>query len=280
MSPAIITLTTDFTSTGGYVGSLKGVLLSINPNATVVDISHDIPAQDIASGAFTWWNACHYFPSNTIHVGIVDPGVGTSREAIVFETPTGIFIAPDNGLMTYLLYEQNGIDQPKTLTKVFEPVIVKIPDSCRAYTLNKSQYWRRFVSNTFHGRDIFAPVAAHLSTGLRPDMFGDRIHEMTTLHVFDPIKDPNKYTGHVIFVDNFGNLITNIPQSFFDEDNKQIKVGREQIPHVSRTYDDGDNLMALVGSHGFLEIAQRNGNAAHYLQIGLGSKIEVVSNNT
>lgn len=279
MPPAIITLTTDFTSSGGYVGSLKGILLGINPNITIVDISHDVPAQNIAGGAFTWWNACRYFPSDAIHLAIVDPGVGTSRRAVIFETPTGKFIAPDNGLMTYLLYELNGINHSQTMTELFKPVVAKIPKGCRAYTLNRSQYWRKFISNTFHGRDIFAPVAAHLSNGIQPDTIGDRIHELTVLNMFDPIKDPNKYTGHVIFVDNFGNLITNIPESFFVGDNKHIKVGRKQINHVSRTYEDGDNLVALVGSHGFLEIAQKNGNAAHYLQIGLGEKIEVVSNN-
>ena len=165
MSPALIALTTDFGPSGGYVGAMKGAALSINPDAVLVDISHDVPPRDIAHGAFVSASAYRYFPPDTVHVAVVDPGVGTSRLALLLVTPTGSFLAPDNGLLTYVLTDHlaegtTALPEAPKGVGFLEPFSMPVPDSCSAYSLNNADYWRHPISGTFHGRDIFAPVAA------------------------------------------------------------------------------------------------------------------------
>jgi S-adenosylmethionine hydrolase len=274
MSSQIISLTTDFGVAGSYVGALKGVVLGVNPRATIVDIAHEIPPQDIAHGAFVWQNACTYFPSGAIHVGVVDPGVGTSRRALLLETPTGHFLAPDNGMLTYVLLEHGGV----VFSPGYEfmaPTTTAVPDGCRAYSLTEQAYWRRPVSDTFHGRDIFAPVAAHLSLGVSPDQFGEPVRQLVALNVPAEVHHEHGIEGRIIFVDHFGNLVTSIEGRRLVGRQAEIEVGGAVIIGLSRTFSEVDGLLALTGSHGYLEIAQRNGSAAQSLSVGVGGEVRV-----
>ena len=276
MSPQIISLTTDFGAGGEYVGALKGVLLGINPGATIVDITHHIPPQDVAHGAFVWGSACGYFPSGAVHVGVVDPGVGTPRRAILLITPSGHFLAPDNGMLTYLL-RKHGAGPPPSDAGFMEPVATRVPEGCRAFSLTRREYWLETVSDTFHGRDIFAPVAAHVSMGVAPEALGEPVEELTALNIMWQAKNGDTVEGRIIFVDHFGNLVTNVDGSLVRSGQASVEVAGAHIEGMSRTFSDGEGLVALVGSHGYLEIAQRNGSAARRLSAGVGSEVRVTS---
>ena len=274
MSSQIISLTTDFGAAGEYVGAMKGILLGINPEATVVDITHHIPPQDIAHGAFVWGSVCGYFPTGAVHVGVVDPGVGTSRRAILLVTPSGRFLAPDNGMLTYVLL-RHGVRPPPSAAQFMQPVSTPVPEGCQAYSLTRREYWLEPVSDTFHGRDIFAPVAAHLSTGVPPEAFGEPVAEVTALNVLGNVVAEDTVEGRIIFVDHFGNLVTNIEKSILGGRQARVEVGGAHIEGVSRTFSDADGLAALVGSHGYMEIAERDGSAARRLAVGVGTGVTV-----
>ena len=185
----VITLTTDFGTADGFVGAMKGVILSLAPQATVIDVTHGIPPHDVRAGAFALETALPYFPQNAIHVVVVDPGVGSERAAILVETEQGRFVAPDNGVLTS---------------------VVPNDSAAHVYSLDKPNYWRRQVSATFHGRDVFAPVAAHLARGVRPALLGTPRAEMVRLPWPQPHRHGDEIRGEVIHVDRFGNLITNV----------------------------------------------------------------------
>ena len=282
MSPPIISLTTDFGTAGGYVGAMKGVILSIDPGIALVDISHDVPPQDIAHGAFVLGSAYRYFTTGTVHVAVVDPGVGTSRRPVLVVTPAGMFLAPDNGLLTYVLADHQG-PGPQTGAGAtcegdfMQPVIMPVPEGCSAYVLTRSAYWRHPVSDTFHGRDVFAPVAAHLSHGVPPHRMGDPVEEIVFL---DPLRSGSHggmVEGQIIFVDHFGNLVSNIRSSHLPGGGVEVEVGGTVVHGLIRTYAETKGLAALVGSHGYLEIAERNGNAAVRLGVGVGGRVRVVA---
>jgi S-adenosylmethionine hydrolase len=281
MPTSIITLTTDFGVGGWFAGAMKGVVLGISPGATLIDISHSVPPQDIAHGAFVLGNAYRQFPRGSVHVAVVDPGVGTARQPILLVTPAGHFVAPDNGLLTYVLLDHGvdyraGADSPDFAA----PLVADVPEGCSAYVLTKQEYWRHPVSDTFHGRDIFAPVAANLSLGVPPREFGEPVHRVAVLNVFPPVHGGGSIEGHVIFVDPFGNLVSNVPSSFLDGGDVLVEIGGAVIAGLSRTFADSDGLLALTGSHGYLEIAERNGNAARRLEIGIGGEIRIVLSAT
>ena len=280
MSPSIITLTTDFGAAGGYVGSMKGVALGINPDAILVDISHEVPAQDIAHGAFVLGSVHRYFSPDTVHVGVVDPGVGTSRRALLLVTPTGVFVAPDNGLLTHVLADQAAqggatpVADPQG-AQFLEPLNAPVPDGCSAYTLTRPEFWHHPVSSTFHGRDVFAPVAAHLSLGVPPERFGEPIDDVVWLNLCPPTNRDGAVDGRVIFVDGFGNLVSNIRADRLPGTNIEVSVGGCVVKGLRETFAGEDGLLALIGSHGYLEIAERNGSAASRLSVGVGDKIRV-----
>lgn len=252
----IITLTTDFGLRDGFVGAMKGVILGINPQATIVDITHDIAPQNIEQGAFLFANAIRFFPAHTIHVVVVDPGVGTSRRSIAMQSGETIFVAPDNGVLT------SAVNSPSSV-----------------FHLNRPEYWLADISRTFHGRDIFAPVAAHLSLGVPLENIGERIDAWVHLDFENAMRDDNgTIVGKVIHIDHFGNLITNIPADMLGELNHaQVQTGKFILRGIKQTYAEikSGEPLALVSSSGNLEVAVRDGNAANELGIKIGDQVLV-----
>ena len=224
MPAPVISLTTDFGSVSGYAGTVKGVLLGINPASTIVDISHDVPAQDIAHGAFVLGSAYRYFEDSTIHLAVVDPGVGSSRSAILLVTPEGRFLAPNNGLLTYVVMGQTNETSVASGVGFMEPALVAVPEGCTAYAITRPEYWRHPVSRTFHARDIFAPVAAHLSLGTAPHTVGEQVDTITVLNACSEPDDKTVLRGQVIFVDGFGNLVTNLRSNRITSDIVSVEI--------------------------------------------------------
>ena len=273
MAPPIITLTTDF-GAGEYAASMKGAALTVNPGAVLVDISHDVPPQDVAHGAFVLGACYRSFPKRAIHVAVVDPGVGGSRRPLLLVTPDAAFVGPDNGIFTFVLRDHAGAETLGARCRaLFKQMQVDVPPGCRAFELSRREYWRHPVSATFHGRDIFAPVAAHLSLGVEPGAMGGEVYELTALNVPAPAVSENGVSGVVVHVDRFGNLVTNIPVESLPLGKAVVETGGVAIVGTSRTYSDGDGLMALIGSHGYLEVAESNGSAAARLGAGVGAPV-------
>lgn len=275
----MITLTTDFGTRDWYVGAMKGAALAVNPEASIVDVTHDVPPQDVAHAAFVLANAYSTFASDTVHVVVVDPGVGTSRRPIVVVTPNGRFIGPDNGLLTYILAELDGWTVTGSDESFMSPKSTSLPAGCSAYELNRPNYWRRPVSSTFHGRDVFAPSAAHLDLSVPLEDMGDPVEDIVVLNALTASRDGEEIRGRVVFVDYYGNLISNIRASMLPSENVEIEIGGRTVAGLHRTFAEGDGLIALVGSHGFLEVAETNGNAAQRLSAGIGAKFAVRSGN-
>ena len=269
-----ITLTTDFGLTDAYVAAMKGVILGINPEAKLIDICHSIRPQNIAQAAFVFSTAYQFFPERTIHVVVVDPGVGTDRRAVILRTPLADFVAPDNGVLSYII-EQSTTKPTKDKTDQQQRTLG--PD-LEAIAITKSQFWRSPVSPTFHGRDIFAPVAARLSLGFPPVDFGERITSLTVLPLLHPYQAPGGLlVGHILHIDNFGNLITNIKNEDLPQAKKPvtIEVGNRLIRGVSRTYAEGRGLLALIGSSGYLEVSLKDGNARDFINAEVGNKVTI-----
>jgi len=260
--PGIITLTTDFGESDPYVAMMKGVILSINPDARIIDITHQIPARSIQEGGLIIKESYKYFPSGTVHVGVVDPGVGGKRRPIVVLADNYFFVGPDNGLFSTIIETQRHID---------------------VIHLKETKYWMPKISPTFNGRDIFAPVAAHLSLGVNPFLMGEKIDNPTTLAYPLPRKNNSNLVGEIIRVDHFGNLITNITREqlsqFLASKDLIIKVGSLNLKKISTTYNDvpEDQPLALIGSSNALEIAINMGNAQNDLceKCKIGTKVTI-----
>lgn len=256
----IITLTSDFGLQDQYVSSMKAVILGLAPDVRLIDISHDIPAQDIMAGAWVIRNSAFLFPKNTVHLVVVDPGVGTERHPIVLKIDDQYFVGPDNGIFS-LFYDE------------YEYEAIK---------LNKEKYWRKDRSRTFHGRDIFAPIAAHLINGVSLKELGDPINDLVTYHWAVPIGDKDGLQGWVVHIDRFGNLITNISEDLIEDmigrRKVRIYVGNTMIDHLVNTFGDveeGDPA-AFIGSSGMLEIGINKGNAAKLLSVDKGAQVSLV----
>lgn len=256
----IITLLTDFGTVDSYVGAMKGAVLSINPDATIIDISHQIPPQDIMAGAFVLSHAAPFFPTGTIHIAVVDPGVGEKRKPILIETDRYFFVGPDNGIFSLAL--QN------------ERIRWKIH-------LTNKDYFLGHISPTFHGRDIFSPVAAYLSLGIEPFLFGKKIKAIKRLEIKKPVRCSGKIIGQIIRIDRFGNLITNIDEgllkSIFKNRRFKVEVCGNIIEKFVPTYSYAkkDEIISLIGSSGFLEIAMREKDISAELGMKRGDKVEV-----
>jgi S-adenosylmethionine hydrolase len=248
----VITLITDFGLQDGLVGAMKGVMHSIAPQNQLVDLSHYVPPQDIRWAGFVLMTAYVFWPSNTIHVVVVDPGVGTERRAVAVQTPKGTFIAPDNGVLSYVLARE-------TVTA--------------AISLTDSAYWHHPVSPVFHGRDIFGPCAAHLAAGVPLARLGEAVGP-DTLVTF-PVSEPNRQfdghiTAHIQHIDRFGNCITDLPGHWLREsEHWRIDVKGYVIEEIHQTFSDvpDGEPMALIDSSGFMSVAVRNGNAAQVMAL-------------
>ena len=242
----MISLLTDFGTADYFVGAVKGAILSVNPSAVIVDITHEIPPQDVAAGAFTLLAAYKTFPAGTIHVAVVDPGVGSTRRPIIVSANEQFFVGPDNGLFTYICDR--------------EP-------SHRIIHVTAERFFRRDVSTTFHGRDIFAPVAAALSNGVAVEEFGPEIN--------DELRLPSLETPlRIIHIDHFGNCVTNITR---DRSPSKIVVNEKTISEFRQFYGEeaGTGLFAIWGSAGFLEISVNGGSAAQVLGVKRGDPVSL-----
>ena len=243
----VITLLTDFGTADYFVGAVKGAILSVNPAAVIADITHEIPPQDIEAAAFTLLAAYPTFPPDAIHVAVVDPGVGSTRRPIIVRAGRSLFVGPDNGLFTYI-YDR-------------EP-------SHQTFHITAEKYFRPSPSTTFHGRDIFAPVAAALSNGVKPKAFGPKIT--------DEVRLPISATPRIIHIDRFGNCITNITRDFYDKARQPtLLVKRKVIDTFVEFYSAAppNTLFAIWGSAGFLEISVNGKSAAKILGAKRGDPI-------
>ncbi|MDI6814967.1 MAG: SAM-dependent chlorinase/fluorinase [Dehalococcoidales bacterium] len=271
---AVITLTTDFGLADAYVAVMKGVILSINPEAKLIDLCHTIKPQNIAQAAFVLSTAYQFFPKKTIHLVVVDPGVGTKRRAIILRTPSADFVAPDNGVLSYVIKQSSA----KPVEGNVNPLQVELQPGLEAVAITKPQFWRSPVSPTFHGRDIFAPVAARLSLGVPPIDFGERISSVTILPHPHPYQAPDgSLVGRILHIDSFGNLITNIKSDDLPQPKQAItiEVGNQLISGLSCTYAEGRGLLALIGSSGYLEVSLKEGSASAFLNTEVGNEIRI-----
>ena len=268
MAAPVIALLTDFGLRDTYVGELKGAILTANPAAIIVDITHNIPPQDIHAGAFLLGNAAPAFPTGTVFIAVVDPGVGSDRRPILVETPQGTFVGPDNGLFTRIIWP-DADDTPPT------PTLATLPPTVRAWHLTNPAYRRQHVSNTFHGRDVFAPAAAHHAAGVPASSMGNPATSLWRLPVPLPKLEAGAITGEVIYIDHYGNLVTNIPANMLPPDAVVVMVASRRIHGVSKHYDTSHQLVAIVGSHHMLEVAKPGGSAANALGVWVGTRVRV-----
>jgi len=257
MNARILTLTTDFGLNGPYVAAMKGVVLGRVPQAQCVDISHTISPQNVLEGAFVLACAFETFPAGTVHLGVIDPGVGTQRRIVAAKLADHWFVMPDNGLLTYVARSHPTQD-------VFE--------------IDNAKVGRPEVSNTFHGRDVMAPAAAFLLAGGEPEELGPRRHGVVTLPAIEPRRDEFGVMGEVIFRDGFGNLITNIPASMIQDAPAEswiVEIAGQTIKGLTRTYGlhPPGTLVSLIGSSGWLEVSMVNGDAARQLSAGPGTTV-------
>jgi S-adenosylmethionine hydrolase len=252
-----ITLTTDFGTADGYVGAMKGVIASRAPGATVVDVTHDVPPQDVAAAAFALAQAAPHFPPGSIHVVVVDPGVGGPRREVILEDRGQRFVGPDNGVFSLVA-----------------------PSVRQGWQITTPAFRRDEVSPTFHGRDIFAPAAARLAAGAAPSEAGPLVTLEAALAPRPLLMshEGRQITGHVVHVDRFGNLVTDIPADVLPRGSR-VRIGSIEIPAIQTTYTSvakGETL-AYVGSSGTLEVGVRDGSAHDALTLGRGAPVLVLS---
>ena len=254
----ILTLTTDFGISDGYVAAMKGVVLSCMPEARIVDITHQVPPQDVAAGAFAMYSACSFFPEGSVHVGVVDPGVGSDRRGIVVETEQFVYVGPDNGLFS----------------PIYEREIVR-----RIVAIENAALMRPVVSSTFHGRDVFAQVGAHLLKGVSCDEVGPEIEVPVTCNLWGVEERDDALVGRVVCVDHFGNAISMIARSQIDakypDGNFEIIIGEIRFDRICQTYSQVEKgkTLALYGSLDTLEIAVCGGSASRTLGVKRGDEI-------
>lgn len=254
----LLSLLTDFGTSDYFVGAMKGAILSVCADARIIDITHEIPAHDIHTAAFTLLASYQTFPRGTIHIAVVDPGVGSSRKPILIQSENYFFIAPDNGLLSYVAERENKI-------KVFH--------------LTNERYFRQSVSATFHGRDIFAPAAAQLARGVEAKELGEEIESFVRLGSLNPTIESETIQGSIINIDRFGNIVTNITPEHITEKMIEsrfiLKVSKHKIERLQTFYaeaNDGE-IFAIWGSAGFLEIVAFKDSAARLLNAKVGDDV-------
>jgi S-adenosylmethionine hydrolase len=255
---AVIALLTDFGTRDYFTGAMKGAILSVNPRALIVDITHEIESQDIKAAGFTLRACCADFPVGTIFVAVVDPGVGSERRAILVETGDYFFIAPDNGLLSFVFHE---------------------PTDFRVFALTNQRFFARYISSSFHGRDVFAPVAAHLSKGVKAAEFGAEIKDFVRLAENKPRRiNASEIVAEIIWIDRFGNLVTNLRRADLPE-KFVIEIGAARIETLREFFAEGvgNEAFMIFGSAGFLEISVFKDSAQKLLRVAQGQQILVKS---
>jgi S-adenosyl-L-methionine hydrolase (adenosine-forming) len=260
LANAIITLTTDYGTNDHLVGTLKGVILKINPDVTIVDITHNVTPFDLLDGALAIGSAYSYFPPKTVHVVVVDPGVGTERRPLLVSAANQYFVAPDNGVLS-MIYERE-------------------PEGLVVRNANAEHYYLQPVSKTFHGRDIFAPVAAWLTKGWQTSGMGDEIEDYKRFALPRPKETDGVVKGVILRADSFGNLVTNLRQEDLPESAAQdgaikLQIGTQAVSKFVETFAQGNGAepFAYLGSSGFVEIGVNKGNAARTLGLGRGTAV-------
>jgi S-adenosylmethionine hydrolase len=256
---SLITLTTDFGTRDWFVGTMKGVIARVAPEAKVIDLTHDLPQGDIRAGAFALAASCRFLPKGTVHLAVVDPGVGSQRKAIAVQTADYLFVGPDNGLLSWALARE----RVQTVRAV-----------------QNGRYFLQPVSRTFHGRDVFAPVAAHLSRGVPLHRLGPKLEEFKRLPWPTVKRQAGEVMGEVVYIDRFGNVITNIgSETRSKAANAAARVfqGRRRLCPLAEFYQavSPGRAVAVFGSSGFLEIAINGGNAARKLGLNIGDRIKM-----
>jgi hypothetical protein len=257
----VITLTTDFGDHDGFVGVMKGVILGICPDAQLVDLSHAISPQDIREAGFILQRHVWHFPPETVHLAVVDPGVGTARRPIAARIGDQIFVAPDNGLLTHPFIHAETHGWPVTVVHTDNP-----------------QYWRTQVSDTFHGRDIFASVAAYLASGVALNTLGEPIQDFIRLDLPQPTQTGSIWHAEVVHIDHFGNILSNLTRGHLGASTvHNVTLGEHAITRWVATFGEAapGTLVAQFSSHGHLEIAEVNGNAAVRLAAKVGDPLDV-----
>lgn len=258
----IITLLTDFGDRDVYVGVMKGVMAQIAPSARTIDLTHQIPPQNLEAARFALSNAYPYFPPDTVHVAVVDPGVGSIRRGVAIKFSRGLVVCPDNGICSG---------------------IIELDSPIAAVELTNTEYWRvPNPSNTFHGRDIFAPVGAHLANGVSLNKLGRAIDPQSLMRLSLPpiIADEEKIEGCIQYIDRFGNLVTNIPEDLVRDKSWQMTIDKIEISSGS-TYSDvaTGQAITIIGSHGWVEIAVNGGNAREKFGLIEKDRIRLTINN-
>jgi S-adenosylmethionine hydrolase len=264
VSKGIVTFTTDFGVEDHFVGTMKGVVLGINPEAGLVDICNDVPPYDLLAGALTIGEAYSYYPARTVHVVVVDPGVGTERRPIVADSGKYVFVAPDNGVLS-LIFERS------------ERLTVR--------HVTAEHYFLHPVSTTFHGRDIFAAVAGHVSRGVDLAKLGDPVSDYVRLQIPKPMIEERRIVGTILKFDRFGNIITNIGRravahfAGLHPDGFVIRMGSTEITHIRTAYAQAaaGELFGILGSMGYLEIAANRGSAAQMSGAKAGDVVELIA---
>ncbi len=257
----IITLVTDFGLRDSYVGTMKGVILKICRDATIVDVAHEVKPQDLLEASFVLESCYRFFPDGTIHIVVVDPGVGGTRRPILVESGAHLFIGPDNGVFSRIY----------------------AADACTVRHLTGERFRLPHISDTFHGRDIFAPAAAHLLNGAAPSEMGPIVHDPFRQDPPRPVVWKDQLTAEVIHIDSFGNIITNVPRTLFEDflSGRRFKiiVNAKSIESVSRTYQDVERgrPVALFGSMELLEIAIHSGRADRRIGAGRGDPVQILA---
>lgn len=264
-SSNIIALLTDFSWHNWYLGVMKGVILGINPEVRIVDLCHDVSSQDVREGSFVLGNSFDYFPAGTIFLSVVDPGVGGDRRNLIVETDKYFFVGPDNGI----------------LSCIFEKGIVR-----KVYSVKQGKYTLPLKGRTFLGRDIFAPIATHLSLGVKPSEMGEIVDSVLTVPALKPhVNKKGEVSGRAVYVDTFGNIITNISEQFLidefgkkvDWDEVTVRIGKRRLKGMKRYYEQGKlgKLMSLFDSWGYLELAVNMGNAFKLLELTEKKSLEI-----
>ena len=255
-----IVLLTDFGTRDGYPAAMKGVIWSLAAGVEVADLTHEIPPQDVWSGALTLGRVAPYCPPGTIFVAVVDPGVGTARRALAARLGEQFFVVPDNGLLSLPLVAAEQAGAPVEIVE-----------------LNRPRYWRQPVSRTFHGRDVFAPAAAHLANGVLLSELGDPAGAVLRLYLPQPQAVADGWLGEVIHVDAFGNLATNLRAEHLAGPEICLKVGSQEVSEVVQAYGErpAGTLVALIDSGGALSIGEVNGSAARRLGLGVGAPVRI-----
>ena len=255
----ILSLLTDFGTQDGFIGVMKGVIWGICPDVQIADLSHEIEPQNVLHGAVTLSRVAPFFPAGTVHIAVVDPGVGTARRAIAAQLGMQFYVAPDNGLLTPLIQDAESQHLPMTFVALDNPA-----------------YWLKNITGTFHGRDLFAPVGAHLAAGVPLEALGTLIDDPVRLEIPTPEKTDTGWTAHITLIDHFGNIRTDLRVDKVDA-NAKIRIAGEEIEGLVKSYGHKEvgTLVALGDSGGYLEVAVANGNAAQKLGVKVGDKVEV-----